>query len=172
MIIKNVAVYFAKLDPENPDRYDPENLCWSLQIRTFDKAEKRAWADLGLNCKTVDPDEGEIYYKVSLKKPITSRKTGRANDPVQVINGKGVSIDPRSIGNGSICNIRVFQYDSVNPKTKAKVLVSMLQGVQVIRHIVYVPKPREEFEEAEYEAIEPAPTDGAPAPSPHDDSAF
>lgn len=152
MILKNVAVYYARLRPEFPNKYNPAKPAWTLEIRTFDKAVKRDWQAAKIKVTTVDPDDGPVYYKATLRRKLTG-KGDKKLDPVEVINGRGVAIDPGSIGNGSICNIRIFQYDSVNPENGESVRVSMLCAVQVVKHIVYTAPAREGFEEADYEVI-------------------
>jgi hypothetical protein len=154
MILKRVKVYFCKLDPDRPDLYDPKKPAWSLQIRTESKAQKKEWADANLNVKPVDPDEGPMYYRVSLKKR-TTKKDGSNSLPVEVTAGNGLKIDPNTIGNGSVCNLRLWQYEypasEENPKGG---IATQLQGVQVVKHLIYK-STREDFEEDEYEAVQP-----------------
>lgn len=152
MILNNVAVYYARLRPEFPNKYNPARPAWTLEIRTTDKAVKKDWQAAKIRVTTVDPDDGPVYYKASLRRKLTG-KNGKQLKPVEVVNGRGVAIDPGSIGNGSICNIRIFQYDSINPENGESVRVSMLCAVQVVKHIVYTPPPQENFEEAGYEVV-------------------
>ena len=154
MILKRVKVYFCKLDPNRPDMYDKSKPAWSLQIRTESKAQKKEWADANLNVKTVDPDEGPIYYRVSLKKR-TTKKDGSDSLPVEVTAGNGLKIDPNTIGNGSVCNLRLWQYEYPASEENPKVgIATQLQGVQVVKHLIYK-STREDFEEDEYEAVQP-----------------
>ncbi len=152
MILKNVAVYFARLRPDFPNKYNADEPAWTLEIRTTDKAVRKLWMDSKIRVTTVDPDDGALYYKATLRRK-TIGKGGKALEPVKVVNGHGVDIDPGSIGNGSICNIRIYQYDSVNPKSGEAVRVSMLCAVQVVKHIIYSAPPREDFDETDYEVI-------------------
>ena len=50
----------------------------------------------------------------------------------------------------TVANIRLYQYESKEDKEK---LISMLMSMQIVKHIVYKPKPREEFEMTETEEI-------------------
>jgi hypothetical protein len=76
------------------------------------------------------------------------------------VNGNLVGIDPNTIGNGSICNIRIFDYPYRFKDEEKGVMVEgiaiVLMAVQVIKHIVYHRKPgtKEDFEEATTEVID------------------
>ena len=66
-ILKNVEIFFCKLDPARPnDRFDKENPTWETQIRTRDKKQAKEWKDMNINVKTDDDDQG-IFYKATLK---------------------------------------------------------------------------------------------------------
>jgi len=149
MIIKDVEIWYAKLDPKRPNAtFDKDNPAWELQIRTSDKAVAKEWKELDLVVKPVRQkvrdDEGNVVeddlgeeqteavkdakgnqvYRVNLKK--RSRKSnGEANKPVAVNAGDLSEIDASTIGNGSIANVRVFQYDGQNHRQ------TMLMAVQV-----------------------------------------
>ena len=75
--------------------------------------------------------------------------------PVKVLNGALEEIDPTSIGNGSIGNVRLFQYEY--PKASGgKGTASVLMGVQVTKHIIYKAKPRDDdFGMTDTETIQP-----------------
>jgi hypothetical protein len=92
-----------------------------------------------------------------------------------VINGKMVPIDPNSIGNGSLANVRIFQYEYTNETTNKKGIASVLMGIQVTKHIVYVPKARDDdFGETNNEVIgaeeDDTATGGTPTEHVSDDS--
>jgi len=161
-ILKNCEIWYTKLDPERPnDRYDKKNPKWELQLRTTDKAQKDEWTLLGLRvtAKIPDPDEnGEQappYYAASVRKSSVG-KTGKPKGPVEVVDGEMYPVDPKTIGNGSIANIRVFQYESPDPDTGELRTRSVLMGVQLTKLRIYVPKPRTDgFTATETERIEP-----------------
>lgn len=145
----DVELYFAKLGKPN-GKFNKENPTWELQIRTTDKEKKKEWEALGLAVKAVVPDEGDTYFRVNLKKK-SIKSDGSPNDPVKLIDGKLRPIDPDTIGNGSIGNIRIFEYEYKHP-TKGTTKGFTLMTVQITKHIVYTPKPREDdFAEADYE---------------------
>jgi hypothetical protein len=155
MIFENCELWYAKLNPERPNaRFNKENPLWELQIRTTSKEQKREWVKNNLIVKDIVPDEGEPYFRVNLRKKSITKKNQEAS-PVTVVDGKLQPVDPDSIGNGSIGNVRVYQYEY--PKTDgSRGIVSVLMGVQLTKHIKYAPKPRDSgFEETDMEVIDP-----------------
>jgi hypothetical protein len=153
MIIKDCEIWHCKLDPKRPnDRFDKDNPTWECQIRTSDKTKKKQWEDANLLVKPVIPDDDTPpYWKVNLRRR-KFKADGSESPYVELMDGQRNPVDPHSIGNGSIANVKVFQYDK---KDKSGV-VTMLTGVQITKHIVYIPKPRDDdFEDEEYERISP-----------------
>ena len=154
MIIKNCELWYAKLDPKRPNsRFSKKNPTWEVQIRTSDKEVVKIWEQSNLKCKPVIPDEGDPYWRVNLKKR-SIKSDDTPADPVQVVDGNLDPVNPNSIGNGSIGNIRLFQYDYENEDQKG--VASILMGIQLTKHILYKPKPGESFEETETEIIAPS----------------
>jgi hypothetical protein len=153
-IIKDCELWFCKLNPKRPNnRFNKENPTWECQIRTKDKSVKKIWEEFSLPVKAVVPDDGEPYFRVNLRKKSIKEDKEPAS-PIRVINGKLEDIDPDTIGNGSVGNIRVFQYEYPNKKG-GKGIASVLMGIQVTKHIVYKPKPRnDEFDETDTETID------------------
>lgn len=147
-ILHNCELWFPKLDPKRPNsKFNKENPTWEIQIRTYDREEKKKWEALGLSVKPVVPDEGAPYFKVGLrKKSIKADKTPAS--PVTVVNGALDPVEPTSIGNGSIGNVRIFQYDYPRGDG-SKGLASVLMGIQLTKHIVFKAKPRDEDFSAE-----------------------
>lgn len=188
-IIKNAEMWFAKLDPKYPNaRINKTNPTWELQLRTADVEQKKEWEALGFKPKLIVGKEGsenegepilnkdgKKQWRINLKKKSLKqdKKTKEMldADPVKVVNGHLEEIDPTTIGNGSIGNIRIFQYEYENAEGK-NALAAVLMGVQVKKHIVYTPKPREDdFEMEETETIVPDDDDdndneATPAKSP------
>lgn len=153
-IISNCELWFPKLDPKRPNaKFNKKNPTWELQIRTSDKDVKKEWEALGLKVKAVVPDEGEPFFRVNLRKK-SIKEDGDKASPIRVIDGSLKEIDPNSIGNGSVGNVRVYQYEYNSENGKG--IATVLMGVQVTKHMVYVPKPRDDdFEETETEVIPP-----------------
>ena len=162
MILKNCEIWHVRLDPKRPDaKFDKENPRWTVQCRTDNPAQKEEWAKAGLTVKLMVHNKGEHegepmlnekgkkQWRINLQRK-SKKRNGSDSEPVKVVNGRLDSIDPNTIGNGSIANIRLYQYESKEDKEK---LVSMLMSLQVVKHIVYTPKPREEFEMTETEEI-------------------
>jgi hypothetical protein len=157
-LLKGCELHFAKLDPKRPNaRYNKQNPTWELQIRTSSKEQRKEWIAMNLPVKDVIPEEdGALpYSRVNLRKKSITAKAEAAS-PVNVVGGDLKPLDPNTIGNGSIGNLRIFQYEY--PKEGGGIgVASVLMGLQVTKHIVYVPKPREdEFTEEDMETTEPA----------------
>ena len=181
-ILKAVEIHYAKLDPARPDKGmsatpgQTPNPNWNLQIRTKDKAVRTAWQGMGIKVKTIrkDKDDEEspiLYYQATLRKNAKKKEgdTLVPAAPVEVIDGKQKPINPSSIGNGSIANLILFErkYQLSDGKGGMVDKTSwILMKVQIVRHVVYVHKPMEEFEDCETEVIIPDETlDSGGAPS-------
>jgi hypothetical protein len=156
-ILKNVELFYPRLDPKKPNaRFNKEQPTWEVQIRTRDKKVKNEWAALNLKPKTVEDDDGKVFYSVTLRKK-SKKKDGEVNQPVKVIDGGLNDINPMSIGNGSIGNVRIFQYEYGDEKK----IASMLMAVQITKLNEYIPKPSDdEFEMTETEIVRVADADG------------
>ncbi len=153
-ILKNVELYFAKLNPAKPnDRFDKENPTWEVQVRTRDKAQAKEWKDLSINVKPDEDDQG-IFYKATLKKR-SKKRSGEDQNPVSLVAGDLSAIDPDKLGNGSIGNVRIYQYDYNIAGREG--IASMLMAVQVTTYKEYEPKPREDdFEMVDMKVVKVA----------------
>jgi len=140
IILSNVELYFAKLDPANPNsRFDKDNPTWEVQIRTKDKAVAKEWKDNNLRVTPDENDEG-VFYRANLKKK-SKKRDGSDMAPVNVVAGDLSPVNPSTIGNGSIANLSIFQYDyKVSGKEG---IASMLMGVQITTLNEYTPRPKE-----------------------------
>ena len=153
-VIQNAEIHYLRANPKFPNKkFDPENPSWDCQIRTTSKDTKKKWEELGLKVTAVIPEEegGKPYYKTTLRRRMY--KADRTlSAPVRVVNGRMQEMDPDSVGNGSIGNIRIFQYESKGPKGG---MTSILAEIQVVRHIVRKVRPREDaFEETDTEVVD------------------
>lgn len=153
-MLKNVELFFAKLNPSKPNaRFDKENPTWEVQIRTRDKSQAKSWKDMSLNVKT-DDDDGGIFYKATLKKK-SKKRDGTPQKPVDLVGGDLSQLDPDKLGNGSVGNVRIYQYDYDVAGKKG--VATMLMGIQVTKYKEYEPKPREDdFEMMDMEVIKVA----------------
>ena len=175
-ILKDVRVYFVKCDPKRPSKqFSPDNPRWDVQIITDDPNKKNEWMELGLKAKLMiykegDPKEGEPIlnsegkkqWKMSLSKNSLKREDGKKDgklipsEPVDVIDGNKDPVDPNTIANGSLCNVRVYLYEYPSKKVPGTIAIGhVLMGIQVLEHIVYTPKPKEEFDNATTTRITP-----------------
>ena len=100
--VMDVELNWARLDtPVSPFG----TAQWELQIATTDKKKVKELKDLGLNVKEKD---GKSV--VSLKRKAI-KSDGSPMDPVRVVDGARNPIENRrSIGNGSIGNVIIWQY--------------------------------------------------------------
>lgn len=152
-ILKNCEIYFPTFDPKRPNtKFDKENPTWGCQIRTTSKEQKNAWIAEGLTVTTVVPDDdAQPYFKVNLKRK-TKNKKGEPMEPVKVVNGALEEIDPRTIGNGSVGNIQIFQYEYKKADGSTGIS-TLLSRVQITKHVVFTPRPGEQFEMTDTEVV-------------------
>lgn len=158
-ILRKCELWWIKCDPKRPNgNYDAENPRWEVQIRTTDKKQMLDWKGVNLNPKSVtDDDNKHLYWKVNLQKKSKKADLVTPLAPVKFVNGKLDDIDPNTVGNGSIGDVRLFQYDYEigKGKTKKSGIASMLMAVQVTKHIVYTPPARDDdFEMQDDEVID------------------
>jgi len=154
MIIDNCELWYVKLNPEKPEKSRDKDKpdYWTLQIRTTDKAVRDEWKEKNLNPKPVVPDEGEPYFKVNIRRK-TVNASGKEADCPDLIDGNLNPIDPDTVGNGSVGNVRIFQYDYQNEFGTG--IASVLMGCQLTKHILYTPQVGEEFAKATTEVVTP-----------------
>jgi hypothetical protein len=165
-ILKNVELFWAQLDPKRPNsKFNKEQPTWDVQIRTRDKLVKAEWVALNLKPKTVEDDDG-VFYTVALRKK-SKKKDGTDNQPVTVVDGSLAPIAPSSIGNGSIANVKIFQYE-YPPDNK---IASMLMAVQITKLKEYIPRASDDdFELTDTEIIRVSDANGGD--SDEDDSPY
>ena len=159
-ILKNVEIWWVKCDPKRPEAaYGDGKPKWSCQIRTSDAAQRDEWKSHSIKVTPVEAD-GKIYYKASLRKP-TTNKDGEASAAPEILNGAMDAIDPNTVGNGSVANIRIFEYDyqiKQGDKYVPKKGV-MLMKMQVTKLIVYKAQAGDEFDVVETEVVDTTATD-------------
>lgn len=167
-ILSNCEIWFLRADPKRPNaKYNPKNPTWEVQIRTTSKEVKKSWEALGVMVKPVIPEDNTPpYYKANLKKKSIKEADKQPSTPVGVVNGKGMPIDPNTVANGSIANIRVFQYKYT--KGGEEGVANVLMALQVVKHVVREARAREDdFADCETETITPEAT-----PAQHDETSF
>ena len=170
-IIKDAEIHFVKCNPERPNaKYNKKNPTWEVQLRTTSKDQKKEWEGLNLQVKAVIPeDDSPPYYRVNLRKKSIKEKDQTPASPVEVKDGALNDVDPDTIGNGSTANIRIFQYEY--PKDdKTMGTATVLMGIQLKRHLVYTPKPRDDdFQKGETERVVAEPANDSEDDSGPDD---
>jgi len=153
-ILKNIEGWWFKLVPSMPDKYDPKKPTWNFQARTTDKAQVKEWKENHLTVKAVreDKDDEEskiLYWKCIMGKKVTN-SDGKPAQPVSINSSKG-DVDPASLGNGSIVNVRLYQYPYTFEGKSG--IANSLQSIQLVKHIVYERPAGEDFDEVETETV-------------------
>ena len=148
--INNVELNWARLDqPVNPFG-TPQ---WELQIATQDQAVAE---DLRANHFNVKERDGK--FTVSLKRK-AMKADGSAMDPVRVVDANLTAVENRrSIGNGSVGNVIVWQYPYEAMGRKG--IACSLTAVQITKLEEYTGGSSVEFDAIESEA--PAASSEAP----------
>lgn len=186
-LLKNCEVHHVKCDPKRPSgRFDKTKPRWEVQLRTTNPEQKDEWIRAGLKPKLIvgkagTEDEGiavlvdgKRQWRLNLSKKSKTR-TGEEASPVEVLNGACQPIDPNTIGNGSICHVRMFQYEFTGADGE-KAKAAVLMGLQVKKHIVYNRTSHDdEFEMEDTETVipeddddvlvQPAQTASSPSPA-------
>jgi hypothetical protein len=155
-IIKDAEIWFLKADPKRPNkRFNKANPTWEVQLRTTDIAQKKVWESQHLQPKPITDEETgtRLYWKVNLRRK-SVKEDGTASTVPEVKDGDLEPVDPNTVGNGSVANIQVFQYE-YDLETGGKGIANVFMGLQLIKHVVYKPKPREdEFKQIKTERVE------------------
>ena len=141
-ILEGVEIWFAKVNPKRPSaKFNKKNPTWECQIRTTSKEKKKEWENINLNVKAIIPDEEGMlpFWRCNLRKK-SLKEDGTPSSFVKVIDGDFNEVDPDTIGNGSIGNVRIFQYE-YSKQEGGKGVASVLMGIQLTKHIMYTPKP-------------------------------
>ena len=156
-ILKNIEAHWSKLSPNKPaPAFGDSGPKWEFIAIARTKAQADEWKALGI--KVTPIEEGDkLIYKARFTRPVKNKK-GEPNAPVEVVSGQLIPMDPAIIGNGSIVNIVIFQYDyevkSENGKASKKGRGTMLKKVQVTKLVRYEPQAEEDFEEESFEEVE------------------
>jgi hypothetical protein len=102
-VIRNVEVFWVKMDPENPVK-PFDKMQWEVQLRTTDKAIASEWKKKGMPVKQGE-HEGNKYFQMNLKKLAVSA-AGKTLSPPKCVDGKLKPLDSTTVGNGSIANVQ------------------------------------------------------------------
>ena len=169
-ILKNIEGSWFKLVPNKPAAaFGDSGPKWEFAATARTREQADEWKAMGISVKPAE-DNGKIVWKARFQRQTYKRAKDGAepepNVPVEVVSGQMIPLDPALIGNGSIVNIIVFQYDyeikSKDGKGSKKGKGTMLKKVQVVKLVRYTPTEDEDFEQAEYTEVEPedSPGDG------------
>lgn len=174
-LIKGVEIWWVKCNPNRPNgQYNKDNPTWEVMVKTTNKERVEELKAHGVKM-TPNEENGKIVYSGRVKKK-SKKRDPKDNTkfidakPVQVVRGDLTELDPDTIGNGSIANIRVISRDYEAGGVKKK--TATLMAIQVTTHNVYVPKPRDDDFEVSDTKVN-APVEGGEEPqddSPDDES--
>lgn len=146
-IVKNVQLDWCKLDPKKPANPFGEDR-WEIRAGV----PKKRKAELEKFGKVKVQEDGLItinFVKNAVK------KDGSPAAAVKVVDTKGNSIDPTTIGNGSIGNVRLMLRDWEQKGPKGNVIKRgtkvTLSAIQVTDYKKYEPKSPEGMVDFEYE---------------------
>lgn len=139
VIVKDVELHWAKLDaPVDP--FKTGEKVWEVQIRTDDENVAKSWAkDYFINAKK--DDEG--HWKANIKRKELNRK-GESNQPPVVLGRDNQPMPSNNIGNGSIGDLKLFQYPYDVAGRKG--VSSMLSAVRVTNLKEYTPSSEVDFD--------------------------
>jgi hypothetical protein len=139
VIVKDVELHWAKLDaPVDP--FKTGEKVWEVQIRTDDENVAKSWAkDYFINAKK--DDEG--HWKANIKRKELNRK-GESNQPPVVLGRDNQPMPSGNIGNGSIGDLKLFQYPYDVAGRKG--VSSMLSAVRVTDLKEYTPSSEVDFD--------------------------
>lgn len=158
-IVNNVELWYVKVDPSKPERYQGKGPAkFSAQIRVKDKKVKDSLEkQYGFKFSPLEVDD-KIVYKTSISRYAFQAGTNgeedttKPNKPVTVILADGSPVDPNTIGHGSVGNISFFCKEDKSGRT--------LKGIQLTKLVKFEPRVDEdEFELSDdFEIIGPEDT--------------
>jgi len=159
-VIENVELWWVKCDPEDPVKNDDDDKpdYWEVQVRTTDKEKALHWKKNNVRFKplkrivrddkgekvldemnepvrenVLDEDTGLPYFAVTLRRKVT-KANGKEMPPVSVRGGMD-TLDPNIIGNKTIGNVSIFQYDYVYKGEEG--IATMLKGIQAVKLVKF-----------------------------------
>ena len=138
--IEGAELNWARLSKPVQNPFNKTEYQYELQIATTDEAVAEEWKANHLNVK-VEKKTGK--FVVSLRRKVL-KANGDENGPVRVVDGNlGEFTKLDRIGNGSIGNVIVFQYEWDNMGRKG--ISSSLTAVQITDFQEYIPENRVDF---------------------------
>jgi len=137
VILKNVSLYWAKLNPEKPvSPFGTEQ--WELTVQV-DKKRSSEVESFG----KVKPGFENNTVAINLKKK-AQKKDGSPAAPVRVVDAAKNPIDPKTIGNGSKGNVMLmlkdYEIKAPNGKVTKSGIAVTLTAVQVTELVKYESK--------------------------------
>jgi len=163
-IIENVELHWVRLNPKSPNtsvngqKIDPR---WELQMQTKSKEKRDEIKGHGFKIGIVETDDG-VSYKANIQKNTHSR-SGEPNKPVEVVDRHLNPLNPSTIGNGSIGNVRFMAPTG----STAKILLAV-QVIELVKYDGGTPESFKSYDEDSSEGFKAASTPAkAPSSTPY-----
>jgi len=159
VILKNITLFWVKLD-KPVDNYAGDAQQWEVQARV--PAKRRS--ELEIYGKVKEQDDGTVSINFRKK---SEKADGSPAQKVRCVDLSKQSIDPKTVGNGSVGNVMLMlkDYEIKHPKT-GKVTKSgtsaMLSAIQVTDLVEYVAKASANFVDFDDEDEPSTPTKASP----------
>ena len=151
-LLENVTIYWPVLNKPRASKHKDKPASWSVQLRTSDSNQVKAWKALGIKLKShiADDADPETYHYVNVYKKSVVK--GEERSRPTTVDSRGRPLDPAIIGNGSVANVSLFeyQYPSESSPTGFGTAFTVM-GVQVTKLVKYVTKPRNDFKDLGYD---------------------
>ena len=143
-ILKGATLYFVRMDPRKPKlNYNEDGYEWELQVRAPDKKTAEMWeSEFHVNVKydQEDSKSGDIWHGANINRKAYSIEDGKEASfecPEAFIVQDQVArpVDPNTIGNGSIGDVKI-QMRTWSNKKKSGTTTDLL-GVLVRELVEY-----------------------------------
>ncbi len=130
-IIKGPASWAKILGNPRPNKFNPANPEWSIEVGVDDETFRQLRKDgLGARVKNKDDERGDF---ISFRRKLYNFK-GETNDPIKVVDADGNEWPKNKlIGNGSIVLIRY----NVRKNEQTGQNNAYIQAVKVLEHVPY-----------------------------------
>lgn len=106
LILKNVKIYWAKLNEPQPAYDETKPPEWSVEVGNLsdEQVDELKKAGVGHAVKVSDNDKG---YFLRLRRP-AFKKDGEPSQPIEIIDDHGNLWDHNvEIGNGTVANVKI-----------------------------------------------------------------
>jgi hypothetical protein len=153
-VLANCELHYLRCDPKYPNKKYSSEGVWEVQVRTYSKPESKSWEELGLKVKAVIPDEGPVYFQSSVRRNCF-KKDKTPNAAPKVTDGNMEQINPNTVMNGSVGNVRIFS-KSYTKDNVQKFSVTLME-IQVTTWLKGTNERKNDFKKVETKVIDVKP---------------